>query len=28
VHHVDYDMTKYDWDKIAAQYVDIYRSLL
>ena len=26
-HHVDYDMSKYDWDKIAGQFAEIYRSL-
>lgn len=28
VHRVVYDMSKYDWDKIASRYVDIYRSLV
>ena len=26
-HHVEYDMSKYNWDKIAGQFADIYRSL-
>ncbi len=25
--HVDYDMSKYDWDKIAGQVADVYQSL-
>lgn len=28
VHHVEYDMSKYDWDKIAGQFAEIYRSLV
>ena len=24
-HHVAYDMSKYDWDKIAEQFAEIYR---
>ena len=27
VHHVEYDMSKYDWDKIAEQFAEIYRKL-
>lgn len=27
VHHVEYDMSKYDWDKIAWQFAEIYRLL-
>lgn len=27
VHHQEYDMSKYDWDKIAEQFTEIYRSL-
>jgi len=28
VHHVEYDMSKYDWDKIAGQFAEIYKSLM